>query len=160
MLKPAYMFLAVCLLAASCTCGEPTQDKQTIDGSTQADPQRTAVIIFFEGNVRVKRSGSLEWMPAESNMELATADKLRTLRNSFVNIEFERGGVLKVGPESLVVVTDLRVEPKNKSRRYTFTLVEGNVEAELDGLKKAGSEFKIRTSSAEASVLRREVIFQ
>ena len=160
MLKHAYMFLAVCLLAASCTCGEPTQDKQTIDGSTQADTQRTAVIIFFEGNVRVKRSGSLEWMPAESNMELATDDKLRTLRNSFVNIEFERGGVLKVGPESLVVVTDLRVEPENKSRRYTFTLMEGNVEAELDGLKKAGSEFKIRTSSAEASVLRREVIFQ
>jgi len=160
MLKSVYIFLAICLTAASCTCGEPTQDKQTLDGSTQEHTQRTAAIIFFEGNVRVKRSGSLEWVPAEANMELATADKLRTLRDSFVNIEFERGGVLRVGPESLIVVTDLRVEPKNKSRRYTFTLMEGNVEAELDGLKKAGSEFKIRTSSAEASVLRREVVFQ
>jgi len=38
--------------------------------------------------------------------------------------------------------------------------VEGAVEAEIDALSKPGAEFKVRTPTAEASLLRREVAFQ
>ena len=149
-------------LLSACTCGQDADDGQHLDGTdTKVEAGlRTAKILFVEGNVRVKRAGSMEWLQAMNNMELAMDDKLRTLRDSFAAIEFDKGGVLKVGPETLVSVTDLRIEQRNKALRSTFTLIEGNVEAELDALEKTDSEFRIRTPSAEASVIKREVAFQ
>jgi hypothetical protein len=154
--------LWVLFLLSACTCGKDTGDGERLDG---ADTRvgaglRTAKILFVEGNVRVKRAGSMEWLQALKDMELAMDDKLRTLRDSFATIEFDKGGVLKVGPETLVSVTDLRIEQRNKAIRSTFTLIEGNVEAEMDALEKSESEFRIRTPSAEASVIKREVAFQ
>jgi hypothetical protein len=160
MMQHSAIFLACLFLASGCTCGGEKTDDLQQDGAVVEQVNRTARVVFVQGTVRVKRSGFMEWIPADGEMELAIDDKVRTLRDSFVNIEFERGGLLRVGPESLVVVTDLRVEPRNQARRYTFTLMEGKVEAELDSLKKGSSEFRIRTSSAEASVLKREVAFQ
>lgn len=146
----------------ACTCGKDPDEDQHPDGAdTKVEAGlRTARILFVEGNVRVKRAGSMEWLQALKGMELAMDDKLRTLRESFATIEFDQGGVLKVGPETLVSVTDLRIEQRNKAVRSTFTLIEGNVEAEMDALEKSESEFRIRTPSAEASVIKREVAFQ
>jgi hypothetical protein len=156
--------LGICLalLLSGCTCGEDAEDDKRLDGAdTKLEAGvRTAKILFVEGNVRVKRAGSMEWLQALKNMELAMDDKLRTLRDSFATIEFDKGGVLKVGPETLVSVTDLRIEQQNRAVRSTFTLIEGNVEAELDALEKSESEFRIRTPSAETSVIKREVAFQ
>jgi len=121
---------------------------------------RTARLTFVEGEVRIRRPADVDWTPARAGSELAINDKIRTLRDSFATVEFEEGGSLRIGPESLVKVTDLRLEPENQARRSAFTVVEGRVEAEVDPLKNPGSEFKIKTPSAEASVVRREVSFQ
>jgi hypothetical protein len=150
------------LLLSGCTCGKDADEGQSPDGADIKVEAglRTAKILFVEGNVRVKRAGSMEWIQALKDMDLSMDDKLRTLRDSFAAIEFDKGGVLKVGPETLVSVTDLRIEQRNKAVRSTFTLIEGNVEAELDALEKSESEFRIRTPSAEASLIKREVAFQ
>lgn len=151
--------VSVWMLATACTCGRETTDHDPgADGG--ASVEVTATVIYVEGNVRIKQAGSMEWVSAVAGQRLTTDDKLRTLRDSFATIEFVAGESLRVGPESLVSVTDLRIEPRNQARRVTFTLMEGAVEAELDGLDKPGSEFKVRTPTAEASVLRREVAFQ
>jgi len=161
LLRPALGVLLVSLVSA-CTCGKETGNGEIPDGTDVKVEAglRTAKILFVEGNVRVKRAGSMEWIQAFKDMDLAMDDKLRTLRDSFAAIEFDKGGVLKVGPETLVSVTDLRIEQRNKAVRSTFTLIEGNVEAELDALEKSESEFRIRTPSAEASLIKREVAFQ
>jgi hypothetical protein len=112
-----------------------------------------------EGQVRVKPSGAPDWRPATAGMELSINDKVRTQRDSFATIQFDEGGLMRLEPESLVAVTDLRIEQQNQIRRSTFTLMEGRVEAELELLEQ-DSEFKIKTPAAEASVLRREVSFQ
>lgn len=152
--------LFVGAVLTGCGCNRNTGKQPAQDAGTDQGIIRTAKIVFSRGDVRVKKSDSMEWLPASRNMELSIDDKVRTLRDSFVNIEFESGGLLRVGPESLVVVTDLRLEPVNQARRYTFTLMEGKVEADLNALEKGSSEFKIRTSSAETSLLHREVAFQ
>jgi hypothetical protein len=154
------LLVCLCFLAVSCDCNRDAGKEQKQDAGPGQGILRTARIVFSSGNVRVKKSGSMEWLPARRDMELSIDDKVRTLRDSFANIEFESGGLLRVGPESLVVVTDLRLEPVDQARRYTFTLMEGKVEAELSALEKGASEFKIRTSSAETSLLHREVAFQ
>jgi hypothetical protein len=161
-MKRLTLGLWLALLLSSCTCAKDEDDGALPDGTnTKVEAGlRTAKVLFVEGNVRVKRAGSMEWIQALKDMELAMDDKLRTLRDSFAAIEFDKGGVLKVGPETLVSVTDLRIEQRNKALRSTFTLIEGNVEAEMDALEKSESEFRIRTPSAEASVIKREVAFQ
>ena len=110
--------------------------------------------------MKVKRSGAPDWLAASVGMQLAINDKVRTQRASFATIRFDQGGHMRLEPESLVAVTDLRIERRNQTRRSTFTLMQGRVEAELDALTRKGSEFKIKTPSAQASVVRREVTFQ
>lgn len=159
-MHPRHWLILALTLAAACTCGREADDQ----GGSRAPPGTarvvTATVAYVEGNVRIKQAGSMEWRPATAGQQLTTDDKLRTLRDSFATIEFVAGENLRVGPESLVSVTDLRIEPRNQARRVTFTLVEGAVEAEVDALAKPGSEFKVRTPTAETSVLRREVAFQ
>jgi len=141
-------------------CSSPAPEHQPPDAA-QLDPiQRMASLTQLEGEVRVKRAGAPEWLAASEGMQLAINDKVRTLRNSFATIRFEEGGVMRLEPESLVAVTDLAVERRNQVRRSTFTLMQGRVEAELDALTQEGSEFKIKTPSAQAAVVRREVSFQ
>ncbi len=115
---------------------------------------------MLEGEVRVKRSGDTEWQSAQRGMQLSINDKIRTQRGGFATIEFQRGGQLHMQPESLVAVTDLRLDAHTQARRSTFTLEAGQVEAELDAITHKDAEFRIRTPSAEASVIRREVAFQ
>ena len=153
-----YIALALGLLSAACS-----QERDVPAGTDASRPgvaKRTATLVEVEGEVRVKRSGEPDWGPAVVGMELATNDKVRTQRDSFATIRFEEGGTMRLEPESLVAVTDLRIERRNQMRRSTFTLMEGRVEAELEALDEDGSEFKIKTPSAQASVVRREVSFQ
>jgi len=148
-------------LCAGCTCGRDNGNQPAAGDASQLPAQEmTARLAFLQGRVLVKRSGSLEWVQARPDMQLRVDDKIRTLRDSFANIEFARGGFLRVAPESLVAVSDLRREPRSQARKTTFMLVEGQVEAEVGEVKEPQSEFRIRTPSAEASVLHREVAFQ
>jgi hypothetical protein len=157
-LLPAVIFGLLSAAAVPACTSEPGPD-QAPDGSS-GPAVRTARISFLEGSVLIKRPADLDWQQAREGLELGIDDKIRTLRDSFTTLEFEQGGSLRIGPESLVKVTDLRLEPRNQARRSTFTVEEGRVEAELDSLQQAGSEFKIKTPSAEASVIHREVSFQ
>jgi len=130
------------------------------DGASAPAAKRTATLIHLQGEVHVKRPGAPDWQPAAPGLELQVQDKVRTLRDAFATIQFEHGGLLRLEPESLISVTDLQLEPRSQARRSTFTLMEGSIEAELDPIDTEGSEFRIRTPSAEASVARREVSFQ
>ncbi len=148
-------------LAVSCTCSRDEQAQPV--APAPAGPRQskaTTRIIFIEGSVEIKRAGSMEWESGKRDMELATDDKVRTLKDSFATIQFEQGGTLRIGPETLVSVTHLQFEPREKYRRYAFTLMEGKIEAELDALDNPKSEFKVVTPSAETVLLKREVAFQ
>lgn len=141
-------------------CSSQAPERQAPDAARLDPIQRTANLTQLEGDVRVKRAGAPAWKTADEGMQLAINDKVRTLRNSFVTIRFEEGGVMRLEPESLVAVTDLTVERRNQVHRSAFTLMKGRVEAELDTLSQEGSQFKIKTPTAQAAVMHREVSFQ
>jgi len=155
----AILALGCGLWAAACTC-ERAGDGPVADGGAAQATARSAQVVALDGTVQVKRSGSMEWIAAAPKMQLFSEDKIRTGRDSFAELEFESGGRLRVGPESLVVVSDLRFDPGTHARQTAFTLLEGMVEAELRTPESAASDFRIRTPTAEAAVLHREVLFQ
>jgi len=153
----AWLWLAC---AGERTAPPPPDGGPAPDGELAPAAKRTATLIHLQGEVHVKRPGMPDWERAAPGLELQVQDKVRTLRDAFATIQFEHGGLLRLEPESLISVTDLQLEPRSQARRSTFTLMEGSVEAELDPIETEGSEFRIRTPSAEASVARREVSFQ
>ncbi|MBW2699636.1 MAG: FecR domain-containing protein [Deltaproteobacteria bacterium] len=150
--------LIALLLLFGCAKGDPQIELR--DAGEAKSNLRRAQLVLIEGEVRVKRSGDPEWQTALAGMQLSINDKIRTQRGSFATIEFQRGGQLHMQPESLVAVTDLRMNARTRAHRSTFTLESGQVEAELDAITHKDAEFRIRTPSAEASVIRREVAFQ
>ena len=150
--------LIMMLLLLGCAKGDPQTELH--DASEAKTSLHRAKLVLIEGEVRVKRSGDTEWKIALTGMQLSINDKIRTQRGGFATIEFQRGGQLHMQPESLVAVTDLRLDALTRAHRSTFTLEAGQVEAELDAITHKDAEFRIRTPSAEASVIRREVAFQ
>jgi len=65
---------------------------------------RAAHLIYLLREVRARRKGESEWQSAKLNMKLSNGDAIRTLRRSFARIGFERGEVLKIRENSLVVL--------------------------------------------------------
>ncbi len=155
----AILALAWACGTAGCTCREEGRTGP-VDAGPMATAARSAQIVALDGSVQVKRSGSMEWTAGALHMQLFLEDKIRTGRESFADLEFEAGGTLRVGPESLVVVSDLSLDPGTQARQTVFTLLEGMVEAELRTPDAPASDFRIRTPTAEAAVLHREVVFQ
>jgi hypothetical protein len=159
-MRPWLTTITLLAFVAGCECGTKSPADASLDAQPPAISSRSARIVFLEGTVQVKRSGSMEWLEARPGMELFEEDKVRTGRNSFAQVQFELGGLLRMGPESLIVASDLRALPESQTNRTSFTLVEGMVEAELKPAPGTTSDFRIRTPGAEAVVLRREVAFQ
>jgi hypothetical protein len=157
---PAVWLLGASWLLGPACAEAPRPAADAADPGPAAQLERTARLLHTQGEVHVKRLGASDWQAAGVGLDLRAQDKLRTLRDAFATIEFEHGGLLRLGPDSLISVTDLRQDARGQARRSTFTLEEGALEAELDPLEGEGSEFRIKTPSAEASVARREVAFQ
>lgn len=158
MLFGLVFFWALCAGCGS-GCGPKTSSDAPAGDAESEEIQVSARLVAAQGRVTVRRAHSEDWHPAAAGMALQVDDSLRTQREAFATLEFEEGGTLRVGPESLVRITDLRLEVRSQARRSTFTVEEGRVEAELLPLKPAG-EFRIRTPTAEASLNHREVSFQ
>ncbi len=119
-----------------------------------------ARLTYVTGDVEVRRADSHKWQRAEGGTVLYQNDKLRTLRASFATVEFVNGGILKLGPDTLVAVSRLNREPATKSIKSTFLLMQGQIEAEIGDLGAPGSEFKLRTPTAEIGMMPREVAFR
>jgi hypothetical protein len=155
--KPIIWIIFAGLVFFTCS-HEPPDDFSNIDNS-QKQPSLAAKIAFIQGTVRIKRAHSNDWVPAVKNQKLSSNDKLHTLKNSFATIELENGAILKIGPNTLVAVSDLKRDKRRKLGQYTIMLEKGKVEADLDS-EKAASGLTIKTPSAEANFVPREVSFQ
>lgn len=150
---------ALACLLAGCTEQTPEAPDRADAGEARLEAH-TATLVAVAGRVRVKRSGEPDWQPVAAGAELAVNDKVRTQRESFATIRFVEGGTLRLEPESLVAVTDLRINRRSRAQHSTFTLHRGRLEADIGALEEPDAEFKIKTPSAEAELLGREVAFQ
>ena len=142
------------------SCNDKTQSPTSPSQPKSKALQPKAVLTQIQGEVQIKRAGRQAWKTASVGMALVTNDKLRTDRDGFATIQFDEGGDLVVEPESLISVTDLYFERRKRVRRSMFMLEEGRVEARLDIVKGNEADFRIKTPSAEARILKREVSFQ
>jgi len=71
---------------------------------------RVVRLSFVEGNVNVQRPDVQGWGEAPANTPLEQGFKLSTGANSFAEIQFENGGAIRLGEQSLIDFTELALD--------------------------------------------------
>lgn len=114
---------------------------------------RFARLSFLSGQVSVRKGGKLRWTNAIKNLSLGTSDIIRTHSNSYAEVSFDDGNILKIKPDSLVVIGNLTEDAWTKEKESSIKLMESDIEANIKKPEIIGSKFKIETPNAVASIV-------
>ncbi len=87
--------------------------------------QTGARFASIEGNVQVKRSGTLEWIPASRAMVLRQNDLVRTASAGAAEIRFADGTLFNVRPDSLITVEESTQNPISRQQRVALSIQSG-----------------------------------
>jgi hypothetical protein len=114
--------------------------------------QRYAVLSFTSGKVQVQRATDLGYQDATENMRLAAGDRVRTFSSARAEVSFDDGNVLRIKPDSLIVIGDLTENVRTRVRKSSVRLLVSNIEADIKKSVVRGSQFKIEMPNAVAEV--------
>ncbi len=124
----------------------------TTEGEEEILAQRYATLTFYSGSVEVQKSTDLSWKGASEKMQLASGDRVRTFRNSRAEITFDDGNILRIKPDSLIVIGDLTENVRTRVRKSSVRLLVSNIEADIKKSVIKGSQFRVEMPSAVAEV--------
>jgi hypothetical protein len=122
----------------------------TLCGISVAKP--LARISICQGSVSMLREGADDWRAVRPNMPLRRGDKIYTREESFVEIEYASGALLRMDEQTRVTITHLE-EHDVKSESAI-----GNIWVNLKKIAKTKNEFEVASPTAVASI--RGTVFQ
>ena len=114
--------------------------------------QRYATLGFTSGRVEIQRATDLAWRGAQENMRLASGDRVRTFSSARAEVSFDDGNVLRIKPDSLIVIGDLTENVRTKVRKSSVRLLVSNIEADIKKSVVRGSQFRLEMPTATADV--------
>jgi hypothetical protein len=114
--------------------------------------ESVAKISIVEGEASVLRAGAEEWRPARPNMPISLGDQLYTRKESFMEIQYSMGTVLRMNENTKII---MQMATSDSARTQN---VLGNVWVNMKKLTKQGKTFDVSSPTAVASV--RGTIFQ
>jgi hypothetical protein len=79
----------------------------------------------IDGTVRVKRAGTLEWMPATRAVVLRQNDLVQTGSGSSAEILFADGMVFNVRADSLITIEESSQNPLSRQQRTALSIASG-----------------------------------
>jgi hypothetical protein len=89
-------------------------------------------------------------------MRLASGDRVRTFSNARAEVGFDDGNVLRIKPDSLIVIGDLTENVRTKVRTSSVRLLVSNIEADIKKSVVQGSQFRLEcTATADIDKARR-----
>jgi len=118
---------------------------------------RFSTVSATSGKVEIRRARELSWQPVSKGMNLFPQDQIRTFSHSQVQLTFDDGSVLRVKPDSLVVIDDLSQEAGTSRKRTSVRLLVSDIEARIGGPGAERSEFRIEMPTAVARAERAEL---
>ena len=109
-----------------------------------------ATAISVDGTVELVQNGVTQ--PVQRFMTIPEGSTLITGKNSHLNLRFESGSQLRLGPDSKITLSEVKQATRAGDRTEKIRLVFGRVWARV--MKLVGSEaaFEIRTQHAVAGV--------
>lgn len=114
--------------------------------------QRFATLAFISGRVEIQRSTDLAWKSGQDGMRLASGDRVRTFSSARAEVGFDDGNVLRIKPDSLIVIGDLTENVRTKVRKSSVRLLVSNIEADIKKSVVRGSQFRLEMPTATADI--------
>ncbi len=109
----------------------------------------------IEGGVQVKRSGTLEWVPASRVMVLRQNDLVRTGSGGAAEIHFADETVFTVRPDSLITIEESTQNPVSRQQRVSLSIQSGEANFQTASHTVPGSTTistpTVRTTAARDS---------
>lgn len=113
-----------------------------------------AVVVFKSGKAVFARAQETAWKEMYVKLGLYAEDQVKTGQNSAVHLQLSNQVVLRLQSETFIIVN----KADKNSKDTIFTLQEGRLQAQAEGLRKNSGQMAIRTPSAVAAV--RGTIFE
>ena len=114
--------------------------------------QRFATLTFISGRVEIQRSTDLAWKSGQDGMRLASGDRVRTFSSARAEVGFDDGNVLRIKPDSLIVIGDLTENVRTKVRKSSVRLLVSSIEADIKKSVVRGSQFRLEMPTATADI--------
>ncbi len=133
------------------------QSQSTEESATAA---RFATVSGVSGKVEFKRAKELSWQPATAGMKLSPEDQIRTFSNSQIQIAFDDASILRVKPNSFIVMGNLSEDINTRTKKSSIRLMVSDVEAKIKGQGTRTSEFRIEMPTAVAKVEKANLAVQ
>ena len=118
----------------------------------QKDIADSAVVTSAEGFVDVLYRGSSDWAPLKTGDVLTAGDQIQTDAEGYVQISFAEDNILKIGPNSLIVIKALGTIEVTKVHRSTFELIRGKIRTFVNPSLGEKAEVIIETENATCGV--------
>jgi hypothetical protein len=108
--------------------------------------ENVAKITTFEGNVSVLKKGAADWRDAKPGSPLEVGDQVYTREESFAEIRYSIGTVLRMDEKSKVTIE----ESSEKTVRTKSAI--GSVWVNMRKLVSTGKQFEVSTPTAVAAI--------
>jgi hypothetical protein len=112
-----------------------------------------ARFVTIVGSVQVKRSGTLEWIPASLALVLRQNDLVRTGSGAAAEIHLADGGVINVRPDSLMTILESSQNPVSREQRTALAIQSGEASFQTAARSVPGST-TISTPTVRATAER------
>jgi hypothetical protein len=106
----------------------------------------------LDGSVQVKRSGTLEWIPATRAMVLRQNDLVKTGSGGTAEIHFADGTVFNVRPDALITIIESTQNPVSRQQRVALSIQSG--EANFQTAARTGGSTTIVTPTVRTTAER------
>ncbi len=111
-----------------------------------------ADILFQDGSVLIKKSGSEGWLILTDDIEISEGDEITTGDFGTVELELPGESFFKVGPKSHIAIKEMGSVEITRRSENRFELVYGKVRALVAPFVNRRSNFIIETDNAAIGV--------
>ena len=106
----------------------------------------------LDGNVRVKKAASSQWMRADYNTSLEKGDFVQTGSDGVARIIFADGTNYTLKPDALIVVEESREDPVTRATKVAVQVTSGAVDLATGHFETPGSTSQVSFADAVASL--------
>jgi ferric-dicitrate binding protein FerR (iron transport regulator) len=112
----------------------------------------SAEVVYVSGSVNVKEKGGEQWDSLDVERRLGEGDEILTKRSGTVELRLPDGSVLKIGPNSHVIINSVGMVEVTRCATNSFELLYGKIRAVVAPFANKKSSFTIETDNALVGV--------
>lgn len=116
-----------------------------------ASTERQAHFVNLDGEVRIRKANSTEWVKADYRSALGKGDYIQTQGNGMARVIFADGTTYVLKPDTMIVIEESRQDPITRTTRVAVQVSTGAVDLST-GSFSPGSTSSVSFDTAVASL--------